>query len=96
VRRGGGWKRGTVERPAGAPVLDPTCERLRVKFPGPTRQKAKYSRRANVVRCCPNNRHAATTAACPFGANFGSRDRSLDHSSARSVDNKDQRSAVNR
>jgi|SRR6516162_13292 hypothetical protein len=26
VRRGGGWKRGTVERPAGAPVLDPTCE----------------------------------------------------------------------
>src|ERR1700757_3189126 len=27
VRRGGGWKRGTVERPAGAPVLDPTDER---------------------------------------------------------------------
>src|SRR6266436_316852 len=25
VRRGGDWKRGTVERPAGAPVLDPTC-----------------------------------------------------------------------
>src|SRR5712675_732027 len=24
VRRGGDWKRGTVERPAGAPVLDPT------------------------------------------------------------------------
>jgi len=23
-RRGGDWKRGTVERPAGAPVLDPT------------------------------------------------------------------------
>ena len=27
VRRGGDWKRGTVERPAGAPVLDPTDER---------------------------------------------------------------------
>ena len=27
VRRGGGWKRGTVARPAGAPVLDPTDER---------------------------------------------------------------------
>ena len=43
VRRGGDWKRGTVERPAGAPVLDPTCERLRVKFPGPTRQTEKNS-----------------------------------------------------
>src|SRR6516162_11678380 len=29
VRRGGDWKRGTVERPAGAPVLDPTDERGR-------------------------------------------------------------------
>ena len=40
MRRGGGWRRGTVEifRPTGAPVLDPTCERLGVKFPGPTRQ----------------------------------------------------------
>src|SRR6266478_5801021 len=27
VRRGGDWKRGTVKRPAGAPVLDPTDER---------------------------------------------------------------------
>src|SRR5262249_40622040 len=27
VRRGGGWKRGTVVRPVGAPVLDPTDER---------------------------------------------------------------------
>src|SRR3954465_1209857 len=29
VRRGGGWRRGTVEilRPTGAPVLDPTDER---------------------------------------------------------------------
>jgi hypothetical protein len=24
VRRGGDWKRGAVERPAGAPALDPT------------------------------------------------------------------------
>ena len=29
VRRGGGWKRGTVERPPGAPVLDLTDERGR-------------------------------------------------------------------
>jgi hypothetical protein len=36
-------------------------------------QKAKYSRRANVVRCCPDNRHTATTAPCPFGAKPGSR-----------------------
>jgi hypothetical protein len=27
VRRGGDWKRGTAERPAGAPALDPTDER---------------------------------------------------------------------
>src|SRR5262245_10971427 len=27
VRRGGGWKRGTVVRPVGAPGLDPTDER---------------------------------------------------------------------
>jgi hypothetical protein len=50
VRRGGDWKRGTVERPAGAPALDPTCGSRRraaasgdpvlgVKFLGPTRQK---------------------------------------------------------
>jgi hypothetical protein len=31
-------------------------------------QRAKYSLRANVVRCYPNNRHAATAAPCPFGA----------------------------
>ena len=27
MRRGGDWKRGTVERPVGAPVFDPTDER---------------------------------------------------------------------
>jgi hypothetical protein len=32
-------------------------------------QKAKYSLRVDVVRCCPNNRHAATATPCPFGAN---------------------------
>jgi hypothetical protein len=36
-------------------------------------QKAKYSLRANVVRCCPSNRHAATAVPCPFGANNGHR-----------------------
>ena len=35
-------------------------------------QKAKYSLRANVVRCCSDNRHPATTAPCPFGAITGS------------------------
>jgi hypothetical protein len=34
-------------------------------------QKAKYSLRADVVRCCPDNRQMATTAPCPFGANNG-------------------------
>jgi hypothetical protein len=32
-------------------------------------QKAKCSLRANVVRCCPECRHAATAAVCPFRAN---------------------------
>jgi hypothetical protein len=34
----GAWKRGLagMPRPGPAPVLDPTCERLGVKFPGPT------------------------------------------------------------
>ena len=45
------------------------CERLRVKSPGPTRQKAKYSLRANDVRSGPDNGHGAITAASPFGAN---------------------------
>src|SRR6202040_2625377 len=36
VRRGGDWKRGTVERPAGAPALDPTCERPMAKSHRPT------------------------------------------------------------
>jgi hypothetical protein len=31
-------------------------------------QKAKYSLRANVVCCCPDNRLTATTPPCPFGA----------------------------
>src|SRR5215469_11783627 len=32
LRRGGGWKRGTVgiPRPTGAPVLDPTCVQVRL------------------------------------------------------------------
>ena len=33
-------------------------------------QKAKYSLRANDVRCGPDNRHTATTAACPKSANM--------------------------
>ena len=33
------------------------CEGLGVKFPGPTRQKAKYSLRADVFRCSPDIRH---------------------------------------
>src|SRR6266851_8909698 len=39
VRRGGGWRRGTVEipRPTGAPVLDPTWERVGVRLPCATR-----------------------------------------------------------
>jgi hypothetical protein len=36
-------------------------------------QKAKYSLRVDVVRCCPNNRHAANATPCPFGAKPGSR-----------------------
>jgi putative transposase len=32
VRRGGDWKRGTVERPAGAPVLDPTAQNVERKM----------------------------------------------------------------
>jgi hypothetical protein len=55
VRRGGGWKRGTVERPAGAPVLDPTCERLGVKFPGPTRH-------SRPGRACSNSGHVRYAA----------------------------------
>src|ERR1039458_606558 len=34
-------------------------------------QKAKYSLRANDVRCGPDNRHTATTAACPKSAMCG-------------------------
>jgi hypothetical protein len=32
VRRGGDWKRGAVERPAGAPVLDPTAQNVERKM----------------------------------------------------------------
>jgi REP element-mobilizing transposase RayT len=32
VRRGGDWKRGTVEWPAGAPVLDPTAQNVERKM----------------------------------------------------------------
>jgi putative transposase len=32
VRRGGDWKRGTVARPAGAPVLDPTAQDVERKM----------------------------------------------------------------
>ena len=39
---------------------------------GPLRvQKAKCSLRAYVFSCCLDNRHAATAAPCPFGANSG-------------------------
>jgi hypothetical protein len=33
-----------------------------------TGQKAKYSQRAIVVRCCPDSGHVATAAAFPFRA----------------------------
>src|SRR6516165_2044707 len=32
LRRGGDWKRGTIERPAGAPVLDPTAQNVERKM----------------------------------------------------------------
>ena len=32
MRRGGDWKRGAVERPAGAPVLDPTAQNVERKM----------------------------------------------------------------
>ena len=37
MRRGGGWRRGTVEifRPTGAPVLDPTWESAGLRCPAP-------------------------------------------------------------
>src|SRR5258706_13263600 len=35
-------------------------------------QKRKYSMRANVFRCSPNNGHRQDTSACPFRANSGS------------------------
>src|SRR6202035_4515553 len=44
------------------------CERLGVKFPGPTRQKAKYSLRADVFRFAPDSGHVATAAPFPFRA----------------------------
>jgi hypothetical protein len=38
------WQGRNASTPAGAPVLDPTCERLGVQFPGPTRQTASCER----------------------------------------------------
>jgi hypothetical protein len=33
-------------------------------------QTRKYSLRANDVRCCPDSRHVATAAPCPFSADI--------------------------
>jgi hypothetical protein len=43
------------------------CERLGVKFPGPTRQKAKYSLRADVFRFAPDSGLMSDIAGGPFG-----------------------------
>src|ERR1017187_5059262 len=51
------------------------CEGLGVKFPGPTRQKAKYSERAHVFRCYSSNGHEATTPVCRLSANRRQRER---------------------
>ena len=44
------------------------CERLRVKFPGPTRQKTEVSGLARHVRFTFRSRHRQPARACPFGA----------------------------
>ena len=44
------------------------CERLGVKFPGPTRQKAKYSLRAYVFRFAPESELKSDSAPCRFRA----------------------------
>src|ERR1700688_607280 len=41
---------------------------VRKTFPHGLGQKAKYSPRAHVFRCAPNNGHRATTATGPSGA----------------------------
>jgi hypothetical protein len=38
----------------GAPVLDPTCERLRVKLPGPTRPGGQHQTRLSRIGIGPN------------------------------------------
>jgi hypothetical protein len=48
-------------------------------------KKAKYSLRANNVRCCPDNRHIATAAPCPFSAKRGSGEPHSITSSARAM-----------
>src|ERR1700738_3680931 len=49
------------------------CERLRVKFPGPTRQTEKNSACANVFRVTPESGHCSIQSACLKGAKTGSR-----------------------
>ena len=44
------WLGRDTSASAGAPVLDPTCERLGVKFPGPTRLRATVQARRDVLR----------------------------------------------
>jgi hypothetical protein len=38
------WQGRNASTPAGAPVLDPTCERLGVQFPGPTRHRWRFTK----------------------------------------------------
>src|SRR5207237_6037806 len=42
-------------------------------------QTRKYSTRAHVFRCSPNNGHRQDTSACPVRAKTGSRLTLLDH-----------------
>ena len=44
------------------------CERLGVKFPGPTRQTEKSSLRVNVFRCSPDSRRKRAVPALPTRA----------------------------
>src|ERR1035437_4825364 len=71
VQRRNGQK--TIARPRLEPSIGVFTEKLDTEGRGvmpmsASGQKAKYSLRAIVVRCSPNNRHEATAAACPFGA----------------------------
>jgi hypothetical protein len=47
-----------------APVLDPTCERLGVKFPGPTRRRLRFAIRAAV------HRRELNVLSCPCKRNW--------------------------